>query len=304
MEVESSFTHYCDDPKNKYFSLYNTKDKVAYKFEVPYETVYLFDSAQIKSQVYFTGGGIPKTKAKSETFFNTAVCVTVNVEQMDSRNKKLRPMNVGRANHTLAAVGEKELYAVGGCNETAELASCEEYQIEKGEWRVCASLNERKMWVSVATFDNRYLYAFGGSSSLKPRETNTIECLDTSNKEAKQWTKVALSSGAEISPRCFFIGALQTDAHILLFGGLTDNHTLDSTFTFAPATSALVAAGKLHKKDSFYRSKPGFNGREVTVVGNADGDMHLYDCEGKKWTMMARATWNGDIGVNLKSDTY
>lgn len=305
MKADYDFSHYCDDPKNKFFVFYNVKDKITYKFEVPYETMYLFDSAQINEKIYFTGGGMPKMKSNNEVFFNTAVCVTIYTESMDNKNTKLKPMNVARANHTLIAVGEKLLYAIGGCNETAELSSCEEYQIESGEWKDCPSLNERKMWVSVSTFNGQHLYAFGGSSNLKPKETNTIEYLDINDKKAKQWTKITLTAGGEICPRCFFIGALQVDANnIMLFGGLLDNHTLDTTYYFNPTTKTLTTGDKLLKKDAFYRSKPGFNGSQIGIVGNTDGDMHIYDKATKKWAMMARATWNADIGVNLKSDTY
>ena len=305
VEAIEEYTHFCDDPKNKFFVVYNVKDKVTYNFEVPYETVYLFDSVQLKNQIYFTGGGMPKNKTKPEQFFKTTARVIVNPEEIDSKNEKLKSMNTARANHTLVSLNDKILYAIGGCNETAELSDCEMYHISKNEWVPCASLIEHKMWPTVCVVDGRYLYSFGGSSNLKPKETKTIECLDTNDTSAKQWSKITLISGEDKLPRCFFMGGLQISSkEILLFGGLENNKGLDTTFYFDLSAKTVVQGEKLLKNDAFYRSKPGINGTQITIVGSTGGDLHLYDKTSKKWTMMAKATWNSDLGVNLKSDTY
>ena len=161
------------------------------------------------------------------------------------------------------------------------------------------------MWVSVCPFAGRDLYSFGGSSNLKPKETNTIECLDTSDKSAKLWQKIDLVSGNEIVPRCFFQGTYQlAPDNILVFGGLVNKVSLDTTFYFNPETKVITGGEKLLKKEAFYRSKPGLDKGKIVIVGSTDGDMHIYDIPTKKWNIMAKATWNSELETDLKSETY
>ncbi len=303
MKATDEFTHFCDDQKNKCFVVYNVKDKSTYKFEVPYETVYLFDSVQVKNQIYFTGGGMPPTESRGEQFFQTVVRLTIQPD-MDTSIEKLPNMNVARANHTLVALNDKTLYAIGGCNTKAEIPACEEYSVDKKKWRDCAFLNEKKMWVSVCVVDSRYLYAFGGSTNLKPKESNLIECLDTTDLTAKFWTKIELASGKDFWPRSFFVGSLQiAPDNVILFGGLVDKSEVDSTYYFNPKAKTITKGPKLARPDAFYRTKPGINGNELAVVGSSEGDMHIYNIVEKKWTLIKKAMWNPDAGIMLKSDT-
>lgn len=301
----NNLTHFCNDHDNKYFAVFNVGDKIAKNFEVPYETTYLFDSVQINDQIFFTGGGMSATKTKREQFFTTAIKVVIEMEEGDFKPTKLAEMNVPRANHTLVALNHELLYVVGGWNGDGEIAACEEYAIGKNQWTVCASLNEAKMWTTVCAVSGRYLYAFGGSAKLKPKELGTIECLDTSDKAAKKWTKIALSAGADIWPCCFFMGGIQIEENnIILFGGLQNELKLDSSFYFNPGTKTMTKGPSLKKKDAFYRSKPGINGNEVVIVGSTEGDLHIYDIPTKSWNLMLKATWNSDQSAILKSETY
>ena len=304
MKAPEKFTHFCDDQKNKCFVMFELADKTTRKFEVPYETVYLFDSVQIGSQIYFTGGGMPPTDTKGEQFFQTVVRLTVT-EDMDTTTEKLPNMNVARANHTLVALNGKTLYAIGGCNTKAEIPACEEYNVDKKKWRDVAYLNEKKMWVSVCVVDSKYLYAFGGSTNLKPKESNMIECLDTTNLTAKTWTKIELTSGKDSWPRCFFVGTIQIAPEtILLFGGLVSQTEVDSVYYFNTKTKGLTkATNKLLRPDAFYRTKPVVDGKEMVVVGSSEGDMHIYNIAEKKWNLIKKAMWNPEIGFAIKSDT-
>lgn len=302
MKAESEFAHFCDDQKNKCFVVYNVKDKSTTKYEVPYETVYLFDSVQVKNHIYFTGGGMPPTDTHGEQFFDKAVEIIITGD--DSKVEELPSMNVRRSNHTLVAVGDKQLYAIGGCNTKAEIPACEEYDIEGRKWRGCASLNEKKMWVSVCVFNARHLYAFGGSTNLKPKESALIECLDTQDKGAKMWTKVELSAGKDLWPRCFFVGCLQIEPNsIMLFGGLVNSNEVDDTYYFDPETRSMTKGQRLERRDAFYRTKPGINGKEMMIVGSNEGDMHIYSIADQKWSLIKKNMWNPETGFNIKSDT-
>ena len=170
MEKSNKFTHYCDDKKNTYFNVYDVESKVSTKYEVPYMTDYLFDSVQINSQIYFSGGGIPETKIQSEKVFNITMRLDIILDETDPEVTRLDNMCVERANHSLVAIKENLIYAIGGCNREGQLSSCEVYDIKANKWQICASLSESKMWVIVCPFNDRYLYAFGGSTNTKPKK--------------------------------------------------------------------------------------------------------------------------------------
>lgn len=304
MEALKDYAHFCDDQKNKCFVVYSLEDKTTHKLEVPYETTYLFDSVQVGDQIYFTGGGMPPTDTKGEQFFQKAVRVTVKPD-FDTVVEPLPNMNVSRANHTLVALNSSTLYAIGGCNTKAEIPACEYYSIDKKKWTDSAFLNEKKMWVSVCVVDNRYLYAFGGSTNMKPKESNLIECLDTNDHAAKYWTKVDLAVGKDIWQRCFFVGSLQIAPDtVLVFGGLANQTEIDDSYIFNPKAKTMTKGPKLGRPDAFYRTKPGICGGELVVVGSSEGDMHTYNIGEKKWSVVKKAMWNPDIGFAIKSETF
>ena len=304
MKASSEFIHFCDDQKNKCIGFYSLKDKSVRKLEVPYETVFLFDSVQIKDSIFFSGGGMPSSETKGEQFFQTFMKLTIKSD-FETSIEKLANMGVPRANHTLVALNDTTLYAIGGCNTKAEISACEEYSMDKKKWRDCASLNEKKMWMSVCVVDSRYLYVFGGSTNMKAKETDMIECLDTSDVSAKIWTKIDLAAGKDVWPKCFFVGSYQIgpDA-IILFGGLVSQAEVDSTYIFSPKTKTVTKGTKLACRDAFYRTKPGVWGNELVVVGSSEGDMHTYNIIEKKWTVIKKAMWNPEVGFAIKSDTY
>lgn len=303
MKPIEEYGHFCDDQKNVYFVVYSLPDKSTRKYEVPYETHYYFDSVQVKNQIYFTGGGLKPSGSKGEQFFHTTMRMTIKAD-MDTMLEKLADMNVSRANHTLVALTPNMLYVVGGCNSKAEIPSCEEYNVLEKKWRNIAYLNERKMWVSVCAFQSRYLYAFGGSTNLKVKETSLIESLDTSEKDATMWAKVELSSGKDLFKKSFFIGCMQmAPEEILIFGGVSEKVEIDDVLVFVPKSKALIKGPPLAKKDAFYRAKPAICGDELMIVGSLQSDMHIYTLSTKKWQVLHKSSWNPDEVLSLKSDT-
>ena len=304
MEKNPSFSHYCDDEKNKLFTAFSLKNKTAREYYIPYETIFLFDSAQINNQIYFTGGGLPESsKQEEQTFFNIAMRVTILIN-LESTTEKLANMLDARAMHTLVQLANKEIYAIGGCNETGDLSLCEAYDVAKNKWRKCPNLTEKKIWVSVCPFNDRYLYAFGGGSYQDNEKTSkAIEFYDTHDLLAKQWTKVTLVSGAELAKACIFSGIMQiAPENILIFGGHVDGDASDTSFVFKPATKTLEKWAKLAKGDEFYRTKPQILGDELMIVGSM-GDLHTFNRKSNKWTMTHKNTWNPDLELRLKADT-
>ena len=301
MIKEEEFTHFCYDKTNKYFIVLSVKEKVSRRIELPYETVYLFDSAQIGNQIYFTGGGIPADKGYGDQFFQTTSRVTI-LQDFDTTVDDLANMNVGRANHTLVTLNSNTIYAIGGSNTKDEIPACEVYSVDKNIWKNCASLNQRKMWVTVCVVDSKYLYAFGGSTNLQPKESNMIESLDTEDKTAKLWTKIELTSGSDIWPKSFFTGTFQLSPDsVLIFGGVINQEESDETFHFNFKTRVITKGPNIKVKDAFHRSIPILSGKHMIIVGSNEG--HVYDILDKQWSLLERKVWNPEMGFYIKADT-
>jgi N-acetylneuraminic acid mutarotase len=299
MKAENEFNHFCEE--QTYFVLYTLKDKTTKRYEVPYETTYLLDSVQVDNQIYFTGGGVPPNESGKEEFFQTAMRLTVHEEE-DPTVEKLANMNVSRANHTMAALNASLIFVIGGCNTKAEIPSCEQYKVSTKKWDAIASLNEKKMWVSVCTFQQKFLYAFGGSTKMKPAESETIEFLDTTNAAAKTWSLVSLASGKELWKRCFWAGSMQIDPEtILVFGGLANKAEIEDVYMFTPKQNKLVKGPKLMRPDAFSRTKPGIYANELIVVGTSECDLHVYNIPDKKWRLIKKAAWNPEEQFEFKA---
>jgi len=299
------FSHYCDDEQNKLFTAFSLKDKTSRKYDVPYETIFLFDSAQTMNMIFFTGGGLPASSSHEQVFFKTCACVTI-LPSLDAKTDVLHDMLDPRANHTLVSLNDKQIYAIGGCNNSGDLALCEMFNITKNEWTRCASLSEPKIWVSVCPFNNQYLYAFGGGCSHDSEKiTKTIEFYDTSDLSQKTWTKITLELGKEYWGSCIFMGTMQITAKsILVFGGNVNKVKSAACYIFTPNKKSLIKCGNLVKEDEFYRTKPQILLNELMIVGSGCSDLHIYNITNRTWGILEKNVWNPEVTFHLKSETY
>ncbi len=298
--------HFCNDPKSKFFSvcdITNLKDIATRRYQVPYETLYFFDTAQVHNVIYFSGGGLPLTDTSSEQYFQIFMRFTIE-HNMETSVLKLSGMGVPRANHTMFALTDSLLYVVGGTNLSGNLSSCEEYSAEKNKWRPVAELNETKKWVSVCGFAGRYLYAFGGVLDVKDTISDKIECLDTAETGRKTWKIVELAVGKSLWKRRFFSGTFElAGTGVMIFGGIADQEESGECLVLDPTTRALVAQEKMAIPDEFYRTKPGVSGCNLAMVGSHGGDLHVFDMAKKLWLRVEKNIWNPDA-PKYKSDTF
>ena len=300
----------CHDPNYLNFKVFDFRDELARSIQTPYQTTYPFAAAQLGDYVYFTGGGLPPTPEGPENYF--AVTMSVHLETASTASScKRANMHVARASHTLAVLNPKRFYAVGGCNGTGLLGQCEEHAIEKGTWTDRARLNEAKKHASVAVFNNRYLYVFGGQLAMAETAgtagtaSSTIERLDTINEGAKLWTCIVLTEGKGLWLPCFFVGCRQIDPEtILIWGGLADQKMSDSILAFKPETKALISQGKMDCPDLFYSTPTYKKGDQLLVIGATDSKLHMYNLGGKSWKSIMRSSWDSLGFDGFKSDTY
>ena len=304
MEAEDEWMHYCEEPRSKLFVLCNIKELKEVqtrKYHIPYDSLYLFDTVQLKNVIYFSGGGAPASESSTEQFYQIMMKVTIK-PSMEPVADKLANMNTARANHAMVAVSPKLLYVVGGTNSTGNIASCEEYNIATNKWKEIAPLNEKKKWVSLSPYKGRYLYAFGGSIA-ETKATDAVEFLDTTNP--KHWENIKIVSGKELWRSTFFVGAVPvSETCILLFGGIIKDAEKDECMAFNPIKKTMEKRPNLLRADAFYRTKYGMKAEKFAIIGSHDGDLHIFEKTKGKWDFMLKKIWNPAFGLDLKADTF
>jgi len=303
----NNWMHYCEDPKSNRFVLCkinNLKEVGTWRYNVPYESLYCLNTSQVGNLIYFTGGGTSASESTPEQFFQITMRITI-MPSMEIVIDKLANMLTPRANHAMETINKHYLYVFGGTNSSGYLDSCEEYDIETNNWKAIAKLNEKKKWMSVCAFNNKYLYSFGGCTSDKNEVSKSIECLDTTDSLAKIWEIVKLISGDDLVKSSFFIGTMNiSNSYILLFGGINKAEEEDGCMVFDPAKKALEKQKGLLKRDSFYRTKYGVSNKQYAIVGCRGGDLHVYNEETKKWGLMVKKIWNPKYEIAIKADTF
>ena len=301
--------HYCEKPYTKQLVLCNVKDPKAIQIRnimVPYDSLYIFDTTQVQNIIFFTGGGTSASEQFPEQYFQITMKITImkSSDTMDIIKDKLSNMNVPRANHTMIAIANKKLYVVGGYNSAGNISSCEEYDIDENKWRIIPSLNEKKKQVSVCSYKDQYLYAFGGCISDKVTASEIIEYLDTKDSLAKTWESIKIVSGLDLFKNTHSPGVVAVSADcILVFGGVTNDKIRDLCLEFDPIKKTFIKAKSLLEKDWFYTTKYGMKTESFSIVGCRNGGLHTYDKLNKKWEFMPKPIWNPNYAA-LKSDTY
>eukprot|EP00826_Nyctotherus_ovalis_P062279 TRINITY_DN8982_c0_g1_i13.p1 TRINITY_DN8982_c0_g1~~TRINITY_DN8982_c0_g1_i13.p1 ORF type:complete len:213 (-),score=33.87 TRINITY_DN8982_c0_g1_i13:162-800(-) len=211
-------------------------------------------------------------------------------------------MNVSRADHSMEAINGKYLYVVGGINTDGLISSCEEYEIEADKWREIAPLNEKKKWMSLCSFNSKYLYSFGGCLTSASEATALIEFLDTGSPAA--WTPIKLGPDTYPFSACCLLGAVPVSPTcILLFGGVVKGKEIDLCLKFDTADNSLAKEKALLHCDSFCRTRAGFKGECFAIVGSREGGLHVYDGKQQKWSYKRRMIWNVKGELGFKSDT-
>ena len=258
----------------------------------------------MKNILYFTGGG--KSKEGDEIFFKDSYKVVIDTIKRDTKKMAITNMNIARSEHSMISVGSDSIYVVGGFNSNTFIDSCEEYSIEKNTWKICALLNEKRKNISLAVFDSKILYAFGGINKMSEDGSKIIESLDTSNKEVKHWTKVNLKIGTECWAEIYYCGAIQisTDT-IIIFGGIVNKKEIDDCYMFNVNLLSMEKTEKLAKVDVFNKTRLILDMHEVMAVGRNNIHIcNLLDKKCTKWSLVEASVYDIEPGFYIKSETY
>lgn len=128
------------------------------------------------------------------------------------------------------------------------MKSCECYDVVKKEWRATAPMNESKTNTSVGTFDDKYIYVFGGYNKGL-YDLATIEKLNATKKN--KWVVVELASKSNWGPTQN-MGVMQISKNeILIWGGMRNGKMLNTSVIFKVKERTVEKAADMMDSDTF-----------------------------------------------------
>eukprot|EP01022_Parablepharisma_sp_SALTPOND_P012725 TRINITY_DN16482_c0_g1_i2.p1 TRINITY_DN16482_c0_g1~~TRINITY_DN16482_c0_g1_i2.p1 ORF type:complete len:330 (-),score=7.43 TRINITY_DN16482_c0_g1_i2:64-975(-) len=232
------------------------------------------DVIQVNNLAYITGGGMRTAPALPSTF-------VLNLDTLHLEQK--HDMLFAKYCHNSALVMNTWIYSVGGKTTLNSLDITEKYSIQNDAWKLMKPLNERKYCVGISTFNERYIYTFGGM--LDEGKSRIIERFDACDEE-NGWKIIEYEAiGCEFTTRGGGGVIQRTDTTVLIFGGRANLDTDEVFEFFGPRRKIWQTPERLKRKSSFYCTKSMVRGRKVTTVDFTCGSIHEYDLWRHEWTM-------------------
>lgn len=145
--------------------------------------------------------------------------------------KQIEPMKLPRSGHGIAYMNEK-IYCIGGyTNENICSKRCEKYNVSTNKWEEIANLNFEANNACVCSFQNRFLFKFGGKLAEKELNNYIEKYCPTENI----WGIIHVKSNYKLndlpllsSSACCQINKNQ----IFVFGGTYEDYSLKSNQSF------------------------------------------------------------------------
>ncbi len=217
-----------------------------------------FSSLLVRGHVFIVGGYMKKIRGLN----NRSTIVDIHGKtfsvQIDQRSLQVgstverASLRYPRFYNSLVAPTPDYIYCVGGKREGGYSDRCEIFNVAGDVWRELSPLNQPKAKIGLATFDVRFIYAFGGE--LPGTGLAKIERLDTCDSE-QGWTIVPLQTDSGFLS-LQSMGCIQfSNATILLCGGDIgkgfENYVKDVNI-FDCVSGRHKCVGKMKNRNAFY----------------------------------------------------
>ena len=230
--------------------------------------------------IYLTGGQYKPYYLRTTFFFD---------EGSNTLEKKA-DMTLPRGDHSLIYIAGY-IYAIGSYTNNK---TCERYNVQKNKWAPISSLNIGRAGAGLCTFDNEYIYAFGGRNG-KRTILNAIECYSIKND---LWRKIEYASKDSWIPCYMGLAHQITENEIMIFGGKSAKTQLVSreSYIYDTSTGEFRDGPPLRNPSSFMNSVCCYEDY-LYVFGNdvyihrfslidqtwSINDKHNYESEAQKW---------------------
>eukprot|EP01017_Pseudomicrothorax_dubius_P030618 TRINITY_DN3837_c0_g1_i5.p1 TRINITY_DN3837_c0_g1~~TRINITY_DN3837_c0_g1_i5.p1 ORF type:complete len:673 (+),score=73.67 TRINITY_DN3837_c0_g1_i5:2-2020(+) len=157
----------------------------------------------------------------------------------DENKRTLVPvasMQLNRSGHAITFLGNS-IYVIGGfLNSEGEYTeTCERYDIPNNRWLSIAPLNFRANNCCACTFNNKYIYKFGG----KIHEKHLNSCVERYDPTVNKWTTIEfaidqgpVNSSQSLDPKRLVLSAMSASQinqyNMIVFGGTLEDYSIKS----------------------------------------------------------------------------
>ena len=242
-----------------------------------------FPSIIIKDGVFVTGGFKDENALKSCFMFDIG------------KSQMLRPSDMfqKRYSHSLLMTNNQFVFALAGHDNVKPLRQCEKYDLVSDKWQLIPNLNDDRSCLTGFSFENKFLYVFGGWSESIKSYLSDIEKIDII-VEKEGWKKIQISNTSWIS-KCGSNVCQVSDHTFLIFGGANSEKDLDDSFIFDTRSNSVQLKTKMKKASHFFNqcSQTALYNNTVFSIDN-DKSMQYYDIKSNQWFIYSYQEWNSD----------
>uniref|UniRef100_A0A1I7UBJ1 BTB domain-containing protein n=2 Tax=Caenorhabditis tropicalis TaxID=1561998 RepID=A0A1I7UBJ1_9PELO len=200
------------------------------------------------------------------------------------------PDMMSQRRHVGVVSANGNLYAIGGHDGTAHLASAEVFEPSIKLWKRIASMKTARRGIAVASMGNA-IYAVGGLD-----DTTCYKTVERYNIESDEWSLVA-----DMGVQRGGVGVAVLQKYLFAIGGNDGISSLDTCERFDPLldTWKKIAKMKNRRAGSGVCVLDGF----LYAIGGFDDDAPLatcerYDADADKWQTLAKmSSPRGGVGV-------
>ncbi len=245
-----------------------TRELLDIEFTIPIR----FCSIQTTNgQIFITGGAKDNSHSSHKAY-----------EYRDGSLLPLTDMINPREGHCLAAIGCKQIYAIGSrLYNTSK--TCEVYDIEATTWTDLPELNRNRYLSTAVTLSDRYIYVMGG---YEPCVTD-IERLDTMSgaHQPLYWELIKVwAENFENDIKYWFGSCPISQTEILIFGGKKDGNASQSSYIFDTQMKTMSKTGNLPNRETFYQRTFLEHNGKVYAHGYENDTAYIYDIRTKEWS--------------------
>jgi len=253
--------------------------KAGFKFPANCSTI------EIENLLYVLGGSRININKQKEVL---NLAYEINTD--DGSIKRLKSFGIPRKRLAVASIRKKELYIMGGdafvLNDikTQEFFNtCEKYDIVKNEWSECPKINKPRTNIGAGTFNDRFIYLFGGYNDIDD-DMNLIECFDTTNP--KEWTIIKLVDNSFWSPIQTMAVVQISEDEMLIYGGMKAQRSVDQSLIFKVNEKKFEKGESMKEADTFLQQHAKTIFMTVFTFGCHYEHLHAFDLKKRTWSLI------------------
>jgi hypothetical protein len=245
------------------------------------------NSVSIGYSIYLVGGLDNEKNASNKTVevalnFGKLPPKEENVQEYGCHCTVKAPMNTARFFHGITTFNHKIMVVAGLTVQEKPVPSCELFDVDANAWKEVNPLPTAMGFVAVTSFDNRFVYAFGGGHSQVPVCASVYKYAISDDK----WEEVSLDENQGWNGSAgSLLKQLDKDT-ILLFGGEGKTEPLRDSFFFDVNKKALRKAARMKQDIKSECKAPACIKRfDNKIYAAHSGKCSIYDILCNQWTV-------------------